>query len=600
MIELQKTMLEQTRKCSQLPTKANYKFDIPLSYKKSSNKVLLVQKTTNRTIVSLNYSKFKAKEVIRKDESKSLHSQEIQALVPSGARYAYDLIAFVGLKSYLDGYTLKEIHKEIVDQHRSLSIPFSSLYDLQRKFLFYLGKLHQKAAPRLKRYLLKRGNNTWLVDGTIEPGSPVFFGIKDACEGIFLGAWKIPTENETDISNCLINAADCYGHPDEILHDLSKRIFNACETTFSRGVNHRICHYHLARDLGNDLYKVPQEMLNKQLRAMKLQLNLKDQRSHQTQWFRKAFKKKGLKLVLKDLLNGENIKLKSDNGLGREVLLALHSWMLDYPNDGHRQGYPFDPYTLYFHRRIVKVYETAKYLLTDGIATNKLPKAFLTFVDKLEKYLTDSVVLEAVELYEKAFEVFNKVRDALRLYSKTKNPMHESYDLNPEEKNVVSLSLQEIRIQFREERIKSTEIHKSKIYDIIEIHLEKYESYLFPKQLDGCNENKIVRTTNGLESHWSQGKRIRRQTHGRTKLTRDFQSLPPEFMLVPNLSNKRYVELVLGSIDRLPEKLAEAGKTSEPFYKWQKRQRSTPIGRLPNRMLRNECFLDNVIGLYKD
>ncbi|MCP4458081.1 MAG: hypothetical protein GY816_08675, partial [Cytophagales bacterium] len=115
------------------------------------------------------------------------HSPKLAILVPSGARYAYDLIALVGRQSYLEDRKLNSIHEEIINRHKLPHIPFSSLYDLQRKFLFYLGEVHRQAAPRIKNYLQERGNNTWLIDGTIEPGTPVFFGVKEAYEGIFLG-----------------------------------------------------------------------------------------------------------------------------------------------------------------------------------------------------------------------------------------------------------------------------------------------------------------------------------------------------------------------------------------------------------------------------
>jgi len=50
----------------------------------------------------------------------------------------------------------------------ALHIPFSSLYDLQLKFLFHFGHLHRLAAPRIRDYLHQRGAMTWLIDGTQE------------------------------------------------------------------------------------------------------------------------------------------------------------------------------------------------------------------------------------------------------------------------------------------------------------------------------------------------------------------------------------------------------------------------------------------------
>jgi len=596
--ELRESINMQLKTISQLPPQAEYTFESPLELK---GKKLFVQKTGNRTVVSLNFSKFQAREVIRerKEDGKTLtfHSPELMSVVPSGARYAYDLIAFVGSKSYLEGRKLKSVQEEISNRYGLPTIPFSSLYDLQRKFLFYLGEVHRQAAPRLKDYLQERGNNTWLIDGTIEPGSPIFFGVKEAYEGIFLGGEKIPTENDRDIANCLIEVAKSHGVPDEILHDLSERMFSACEIAFP-GKPHRVCHYHLVRDIGDDLYEVPQEMLNKRLRAMKLQPNLKDQRSYQTQWLQREIKEKEMPLILKDLLNGKEIDNGWTKGLGREVMLGLHGWMLDYPSDGNRQGFPFDPYHLYFHRRIVIVYGASQRLLSREAAKKNLPKAFFAFSSKLENYLTDPVIVEATELYEKAFDIFEQIRAALRLGAKGSSPMHELYELQSDEQNDVSESLDELKKQFDESKRDCSNPKELKLYDIVKVHLEKYEPYLFPVKTNGTEEYQIVRTTNGLESHWSEGKRTRRQTHGRSKLTRDFHALPPEYMLIPNLNNPCYIEIVLGSLDQLPEKMAEAGKTSGPYIEWYKRQKPMHIGRLPTRLLRRENFIDDLINIF--
>ena len=57
---------------------------------------------------------------------------------------------------------------------------------------------------------------------------------------------------------------------------------------------------------------------------------------------------------LEDLLAGRPVDAPFATTLGREVLLAFHYWILDYRSDGRRRGYPFDPYTLYLHRRLVR------------------------------------------------------------------------------------------------------------------------------------------------------------------------------------------------------------------------------------------------------
>ena len=152
--ELGESIHLQLKTICQLPSQAEYRFESPLEF---NGQKLFVQKTGNRTVVSLNFSRFQAREVIREkiEDGKKLtfHSPRLTSIVPSGARYAYDLIALVGIKSYLENRKLKSIQEEISNRYGLPSIPFSSLYDLQRKFLFYLGQVHQQAAPRLKNYL---------------------------------------------------------------------------------------------------------------------------------------------------------------------------------------------------------------------------------------------------------------------------------------------------------------------------------------------------------------------------------------------------------------------------------------------------------------
>ena len=137
------------------------------------------------------------------------------------------------------------------------------------------------------------------------------------------------------------------------------------------------------------------------------------------------------------------------------------------------------------------------------------------------------------------------------------------------------------------------------LYKIVLTHIQKYKPYLFPANIETGAESRIIRTTNGIESYWSSGKRLRRQTHGRMKLTRDFCALPAEYMLIPNLNNLLYVDLVLGSLERLPEKLAEAGKTSGSYSAWCKQYKPQHTGRLPTRLIRSDNFIENLIELFQ-
>jgi len=49
-------------------------------------------------------------------------------------------------------------------------------------------------------------------------------------------------------------------------------------------------------------------------------------------------------------------------------------------------------------------------------------------------------------------------------------------------------------------------------------------------------------------------------------------------MLIQNLDNPRYVELVLGTLDNLADKLADAGRTAGSFSEWQRHTRQSSLG----------------------
>ena len=108
---------------------------------------------------------------------------------------------------------------------------------------------------------------------------------------------------------------------------------------------------------------------------------------------------------------------------------------------------------------------------------------------------------------------------------------------------------------------------------IVLTHLDKYWEHLVPDPRPAAGQP-WPRTTNQLESDWGTLKRRRRQTHGRGKLTRDFQSLPEEYPLVRNLENETYLQVVLGgSLESLPAKLAEASRVAGSFDQWRRRRR---------------------------
>ena len=599
---MQRLSFEQLKQAADLPDRFRLDFDSAKETPADEGSVPVgpVLKTCRRTVVSLQYGRFQARETIHQPsgaEEGGIHrSAQLAQMVPRGASYAFDVIAHVGVETFLHGRNLEDLHHALAERRPALTIPFSTLWDQAQKFLFYLGHLHARAAPLLRQYLTAHRPVTWMVDGTCEPGTAVFLGIQEAASGILLSGRKIPSENALDIAPCLASAATNYGQPDRVLHDLGSGIRDACNQALP-GVAQSVCHQHLVRDIGEELFHEPQCDLSQRLRSLKLQFRLHEQRRWQNRWLRERPER--LQFMLQALLEGRPIEVPFGQTLGREVLLAIHFWILDYPSDGRRQGFPFDPYLLYLHRRLIQAAAMVDGLLANPHVAQQAPQPLFNLRDQLRQYCADAQIQSAAARYERAFAIFTRLREVLRMSAGKNATMREPYTVSASQQNELDTELTQFREEMRQ-RSRPGAGPDAALAQIVVKHLDKYAGCLLPKTpaAEGQVEE---RTTNKLESTWGDQKRGRRRTHGREKLTRDYQSLPEEYVLVSNLENPIYLELVLdGSLDKLPSKLAEASRDAGTFDAWRRDRHPRLLGQLPRRILREADFLDHLLDVCKD
>ena len=314
--------------------------------------------------------------------------------MPQGLRYAYDVMAHVGLAYHLHGRRLSDIQQELRQRVPKVVIPLSSLFDLCGHFLYLFGHLHRRAAGRVQSLCQRDGKSVWLLDCTQERDSPAFFGILETHHGILLGCWKVPSENQTDLAPCLQEAVELFGKPGRLLHDLGATMTALRETVLS-DVPDGICHFHFARDVGTDLYRQAQQQLSTRLKQLQLQVRLREQRKDQTDYLRQQVARGEAALLLRRLLQREAVAVRWTATLGREVLLAVHFWILDYAQDGKRQGYPFDPHLLYLHRRLVRAAEALQRLFAGLQSVRHLPDCLKNLYKRLQEYRDDAAIQEA-------------------------------------------------------------------------------------------------------------------------------------------------------------------------------------------------------------
>jgi hypothetical protein len=584
---------ERLQQSATLPPEAVYTFDQAAEQCPEGEAPPVVVKTRRRTVVSLRFGAVRCREVLRRAEGEGGPVPSgLGRFAPAGMRCAYDLIAHIGVEYYLHGNTLGRIREELQGRTPAVCVPLSSLYDICAYFLYLFGQLHLRRAGQVRDALARDGKSVWLLDCTQEADSPAYFGILETHCGVLLGCWKMATENQPDVSGRLRQAVECFGKPGRLLHDLGAVMTASCAEVLP-GVPDGVCHFHLARDIGEDLFRRPHKALGERLQSLKLQAQLRGQRQDQVDYLRKQTLRGEAVLLLQRLLAGESAVACWTATLGREVLLAVHFWMLDYAQDGRRQGYPFDPHLLYLHRRLVRAADALQRLFAGLQSAGPLPDCLRNLCRRLQAYRDDQAIQDAAAWYEKAQEVFTQLRRALRLASAGKTPMSEAYEISADEQRDVKREIKGLCQKWRQEA-QGCPPRERQLYEIVLSHIGRYEGKLLYEGAERLNEGSD-RTTNDLERTWRENKRRCRGRHGRAGVKKDMQVMPAEAMLLGNLEVPEYVEAVLGSWAELPRRLAEVGGGDESFRAWKTRQRPNKIGQLPRALLRRQDFLGHLL-----
>jgi hypothetical protein len=212
--------------------------------------------------------------------------------------------------------------------------------------------------------------------------------------------------------------------------------------------------------------------------------------------------------------------------------------------------------------------------------------------------LADPQVQQSAAWFEKAHTLFERFRAALRLSATGPSPLREAYALAAPEARAVRSDLETLREELQ--KLSAQEdlpAQDRKLGRIVLTHLDRYWACLGLPEGSRDGGGLALRTTNALETHWTQGKRMCRQIHGRSHLTRDFRALPAEFMLVPNLRQESYLQQVLGGgLDQLANKFADLPLPQGGFHRWRLDQRPEPCSRLPKRLLREPHFMDKLLN----
>jgi hypothetical protein len=530
-----------------------------------------VLKTTPRQGKTLAHGQFAARQTVHSCANDCHHPNGIAVTATSltelllpGSVAGYDVMVFIGLKRFLEHQQREEIRTTLIGEH-GIRLSTGEISNLMKLFVDYLARLHRARSESLKAVLMSDGGWPMHVDATGEHGRGTLFVVMTGWRKWILGAWKVATENADLILPCMRDTVRQFGAPCAVMRDLGRAVIPAVNDLVE-GLGIKIpvlaCHQHFLADVGKDLFEPTHAAL------------------------RDLFKRTGVRPKLRDLARdlgrelGETIEesrkeVRNWQSLacgghrvpsGREglsVIRAMSQWALDYSADATGLDFPFDrPYLDLYDRCLITLRATDAFLRTPPDDQ----KAFrvLKRLNRLLVPVESEVPFQqnVVRLRRRA-ALFDEMRKVLRLAADLPenetqyelNEMHKKFD-----KWVASL------YERRPARGPAGDIRKA--IDVILEHIENHGHNLWGhailRQEGGCMNIRLVSRTNDLlENSFKHMKHGERRRSGRRILTQDLEQLPAEAMLAYNLEKDDYVNIVCGSLDRLPEAFAQLDQAKQ-------------------------------------
>jgi hypothetical protein len=517
--------------------------------------------------------------------------------VPREGNYAYDLVIAVGLARFRDNRQDAEIQSDL-QRRWNLPLPASSIGLLAHAFLDGLAAVHRAHTPALCRRLADDGGYAMHVDGTCEPGTDVIFTVMAEPRGWTLEVGKIATENKADISKLMRSAADLFGAPLAVMRDLSTNIEEGKRDAIPKARD-LICHYHFLENVGEQLCEKPHAALTAELRRSKVRPALTSIRRDMVRWSRKGkrLSKEQIEHLLKypdDIADLEPLLLR------RFVAYVLLRWLDDFSSDLQGEYFPFDLPSLAFYRRALTLANT----LADVVNKPDFRQRDLPTLRTISRHLAplreNKAIIAAAARLEKANTLFKQVRKVLQLTSHPRDRLLRGRD-PLESREVIETTqkrLETWREKLQNRHDKEVDAHKRADQATVLRYLRKYQEQLVGHVIhrEGIREPFVVsRTNNPVEHRFGKTKQAIRRKVGTKKLARQLQAMRPERLLVYNLSDAEYVNLILdGSLANLRSQMAIHWDMARAIRK----ERLAPTTDRPipttKKQIRNPQLLDNV------
>ena len=398
----------------------------------------------------------------------------------------------------------------------------------------------------------------------------------DGWRGWVLGAWRLTTECADQIKPCLEESKDKFGVPHAMMRDYGKAMIPAVQE-FVDGCEEEIkilgCHQHFCGFVGKDLLKGAYDKLSVLLSKHGFKTPL-------AAIVREWGKRDGVQGQLaKRAVEQWNEDLNSyrmpEGPIGIAVLRSSVQWVLDIHSETNNLRFPFELPHLIFYEKCVNLRYACDAYIKCVPNDPYLFRSLKRLTKILDPIVTDDDFSDVIKILRRRNKFFSELRSALRVIPKIsgmKKPVPQSLDVQLAELNDIKNAVAKLKISLIERHPKrdSNEDKRDAMnaIDTILKHFEQHETSLWGHVIQlpdyaGGGIRLIQRTNLPAEGFFSEFKRgIRRQT-GKKILRQELESIPPESALVNNLKDPRYVQILCGSIEKLPEAFAEIDHEEE-------------------------------------
>lgn len=533
-----------------------------------------VQKTVTRKGNTLAHGTFNARETVYVCSIRCRHpggtlvtrrAQRLQESILPGRSIGYDVMTFVGIERYLHHRQREEIQDRLRHEH-DISISTGTISDLVSLFGDYLRALHETRANKFRAALESDGGWPLHVDATGESGRGTILIAYSGWRKWVLGAWKIPTERIDVILPRLREVTCLFGSPCAIVRDLGKAMISATNdlvAEFESPVPILSCHAHFLSDVGKGLLDDSHTALRRLFRQHKI--------------------RSGLRLFVREIgrtIEGDVVKVRSavqnwqaqkdsnhdlpvDKLEALGVVRALAQWAIDYPADSSGADFPFDRPYFDFYDRCLHVRKAIDTFHRIPEKDKEVRRALRRLARILNPVRRNGSFTKNARILSSRAKLFDELRLALRLFPHVDDEQMNESTTSEQEIQDIQSALEKLVPSLRKRASREGQVEDLRqAIGVILTHLDRYGSSLWGHSISlppnaGGGIRLVSRTNNLLEGFNRALKHGERRRSGRKILSSDFEHLQPEAALARNLLHLDYVEILCGSLERLPQAFAD-------------------------------------------